>query len=81
MEKYMKKEIIFDTSVWIELIQKQKTWQALLLPLNHHLYQYSFSYFQVLYTKIMKFTHIDLYTIKKGKHTGLPQRVNHRNIT
>ena len=27
----MKKEIIFDTSVWIELIHKQKTWQALLL--------------------------------------------------
>ena len=27
----MKNEIIFDTSVWIQLIQKQKTWQALLL--------------------------------------------------
>jgi predicted nucleic acid-binding protein len=27
----MKKDIIFDTSVWIELIQKKETWQAILL--------------------------------------------------
>jgi predicted nucleic acid-binding protein len=27
----MKKDIIFDTSVWIELIQKKETWQATLL--------------------------------------------------
>jgi predicted nucleic acid-binding protein len=31
MEKYMKKDILFDTSVWIELIQKKNTSRSLLL--------------------------------------------------
>jgi predicted nucleic acid-binding protein len=31
MEKYMKKDILFDTSVWFELIQKKDTSRSLLL--------------------------------------------------